>query len=79
MKSAPLRTKLKALRISPSFSRPRVSNDNPCSEALFRTLKYRPSRTATTRERQPERGASPRHSTSTKRSTRSRYASAVRP
>ncbi len=43
MKSAPLLTKLKALGISPSFSRPRVSNDNPYSEALFRTLKYRPS------------------------------------
>ena len=25
-----------------SFSRPRVSNDNPYSEALFRTCKYRP-------------------------------------
>ena len=25
-----------------SFSRPRVSNDNPCSESLFRTVKYRP-------------------------------------
>ncbi len=25
-----------------SFSRPRVSDDNPFSEALFRTLKYRP-------------------------------------
>ena len=27
----------------PSFSRPRVSDDNAFSEALFRTLKYRPS------------------------------------
>ena len=43
MKSVPLLAKLKALGISPSFSRPRVSNDNPYSEALFRTLKYRPS------------------------------------
>ena len=43
MKSAPLLAKLKTLGISPSFSRPRVSNDNPYSEALFRTLKYRPS------------------------------------
>ena len=25
-----------------SFSRPRVSNDNPYSESLFRTVKYRP-------------------------------------
>jgi putative transposase len=43
MKSAPLLAKLKALGISTSFSRPSVSNDNPYSEALFRTLKYRPS------------------------------------
>ena len=26
----------------PSFSRPSVSDDNPFSEALFRTMKYRP-------------------------------------
>ncbi|MEO1002915.1 MAG: integrase core domain-containing protein [Cyanobacteria bacterium J06638_7] len=25
-----------------SFSRPRISNDNPFSESLFRTVKYRP-------------------------------------
>lgn len=37
-----LRAKMDALGITPSFSRPRVSNDNPYSEALFRTLKYRP-------------------------------------
>lgn len=43
MKSAPLLAELKKLGISPSFSRPRVSNDNPYSEALFRTLKYRPN------------------------------------
>ena len=30
------------LTISASHSRPRVSNDNPFSEAQFRTLKYRP-------------------------------------
>jgi putative transposase len=28
--------------IAPSFSRPRVSNDNPFSEAQFRTMKYGP-------------------------------------
>lgn len=28
---------------APSFSRPRISDDNAFSEALFRTLKYRPS------------------------------------
>jgi putative transposase len=31
------------LGIVPSFSRPRVSDDNPFSEALFRTMKYRPN------------------------------------
>ena len=30
------------LGIDASYSRPRVSNDNPFSEAQFRTLKYRP-------------------------------------
>jgi putative transposase len=34
---------LQKLGVVPSFSRPGVSNDNPYSEALFRTLKYRPS------------------------------------
>jgi putative transposase len=29
--------------IIPSFSRPHVSNDNPYSEALFRTLKHTPA------------------------------------
>ena len=33
---------LEALGIAPSLSRPRVSNDNPYAEALFRTGKYRP-------------------------------------
>ncbi len=31
------------LDITPSFSRPRVSNDNPFSEAGFRTMKYCPT------------------------------------
>ena len=31
------------LGITPSNSRPRVSNDNPYSESLFKTLKYRPN------------------------------------
>jgi len=30
------------LGIEPSYSRPRVSDDNPYAEALFRTAKYRP-------------------------------------
>jgi hypothetical protein len=42
MKGATMRATLDALGIMESFSRPRVSNDNPYSESLFRTLKYRP-------------------------------------
>jgi transposase InsO family protein len=34
---------LERLGVLASFSRPGVSNDNPYSEALFRTLKYRPA------------------------------------
>ena len=33
---------LQELGVVPTFSRPSVSNDNPYSESLFRTLKYRP-------------------------------------
>lgn len=43
MKAATFLEKLYDLGITPSRSRPRVSNDNAYSEALFRTLKYRPS------------------------------------
>ena len=42
MKGATLLATLHALGVIPSFSRPSVSNDNPYSESLFRTLKYRP-------------------------------------
>jgi len=42
MKGATLLATLQNLGIVPSFSRPRVSDDNPYSEALFRTVKYRP-------------------------------------
>ena len=42
MKGATMLATLQWLGIVPSFSRPRVSDDNPYSEALFRTLKYRP-------------------------------------
>ena len=46
-RGAPMRSQLVALLFSDlgidaSYSRPRVSNDNPFSEAHFRTLKYRP-------------------------------------
>ena len=34
---------LQGLGVMPSFSRPAVSNDNPYSESLFKTLKYRPA------------------------------------
>jgi len=43
MKSQTMRIKLEELGISPSYSRPRVSNDNAFSESLFRTLKYCPA------------------------------------
>ena len=42
MKAQTMLDKLYQLGITPSRSRPRVSNDNPFSEALFRTLKYCP-------------------------------------
>lgn len=42
MKGSTMLATLQRLGIVPSFSRPRVSDDNPYSEALFRTLKYRP-------------------------------------
>ncbi len=42
MKGATMLATLQQLGVVPSFSRPSVSNDNPYSEALFRTLKYRP-------------------------------------
>lgn len=42
MKSATLLSKMYDLGITPSRGRPRVSNDNPYSESLFRTLKYCP-------------------------------------
>lgn len=42
MRASTLLATLRGLGILPSFSRPHVSDDNPFSEALFRTLKYRP-------------------------------------
>ncbi len=42
MKGATMLVTLQRLGVIPSFSRPGVSNDNPYSESLFRTLKYRP-------------------------------------
>jgi transposase InsO family protein len=43
MKGASMLATLQALGVMPSFSRPAVSNDNPYSESLFKTLKYRPT------------------------------------
>ena len=43
MKGATMLAKLQKLGVVPSFSRPSVSNDNPYSESLFRTLKYTPA------------------------------------
>ena len=35
-------TSMQTMGVMPTFSRPAVSNDNPYSESLFKTLKYRP-------------------------------------
>lgn len=43
MKGATMLATLQKLGVVPSFSRPKVSDDNPFSESLFKTLKYRPS------------------------------------
>jgi putative transposase len=43
MKGATMKVTMERLGVIPSFSRPRVSNDNPFSEALFRTCKYVPT------------------------------------
>lgn len=43
MKGATMLATLQRLGVAPSFSRPKVSDDNPYSESLFKTLKYCPS------------------------------------
>lgn len=43
MKGATMLAMLEALGVLPSFSRPSVSDDNPYSESLFKTLKYHPT------------------------------------
>ena len=43
MKGATMLETLYSLGIVPSNSRPRVSNDNPYAESIFKTLKYRPN------------------------------------
>lgn len=42
MKGSTMLSTLKVLGVASSFSRPAVSNDNPYSESLFKTLKYCP-------------------------------------
>jgi transposase InsO family protein len=42
MKGSTMLATLQKLGVIPSFSRPSVSDDNPYSESLFRTMKYRP-------------------------------------
>jgi putative transposase len=42
MRGSTMLATLQRLGIVPSFSRPKVSDDNPFIESLFRTLKYRP-------------------------------------
>jgi putative transposase len=42
MTSKTLTEKMEDLKVRLSYSRPRVSNDNPYSEAQFKTMKYRP-------------------------------------
>ena len=43
MTSKPVAQLLVDLNVTRSPSRPRVSNDNPCSEAHFKTMKYAPA------------------------------------
>lgn len=40
MRSFTMQAKMRDLGVASSYSRPRVSNDNPYSESLFRTTKY---------------------------------------
>jgi putative transposase len=42
MKSKSVKQLMSDLDVRPSYSRPRVSNDNPFSEAGFKTMKYSP-------------------------------------
>ena len=43
MRGATMLATLQSLGVMPSFTRPAVSNDNPFSESLFKTLKYWPA------------------------------------
>lgn len=65
MTSKTLSEKLVDLGVTRSHSRPRVSNDNPFSEAQFRTLKYSPDF--------PDRFDSPQHALQVLRTLFPRY------
>ncbi len=43
MKSLTFKAKIEEFGITSSYSRPRGSDNNPCVESLFRTVKYMPS------------------------------------
>jgi transposase InsO family protein len=43
MRGATMQATVRGLGVLSSFSRPRVSDDNPYSESLFKTLKYTPT------------------------------------
>jgi len=43
MRGATMLATMQKLGVIPSFSRPACSNDNPFSESIFKTLKYRPA------------------------------------
>ena len=59
MRSKPVAMLLSDLGVAKSHSRPHVSDDNPYSEAQFKTLKYRPDfpRSALPRSSMPVRSA----------------------
>jgi putative transposase len=66
MKGATMLATLQRLGVVPSFSRPRVSDDNPFAESLFRTLKYAQSIRSTDSRRSTTHAAgSPRSYTGT--------------
>lgn len=54
MKSSLFHATLQKLGVIPSFSRPSVSDDNPYSESLFKTMKYRPEYPADKKFSAPE-------------------------
>jgi len=45
LRTVTMESRVEELGVLRSFSRPRVSKDNPYSESLFRTAKYRPDYT----------------------------------